>query len=432
MENSNDQETKEIPQTLISKYSYIDFKKICESYSNILTLILNENNNNKLFSKDDIFVLNDLIHEIINYSKYLLKNNFISESKNIIKIGIKIADSIYDVYNKLNLGENFLKFPLKLKLCLLESDFNLHFKYLKDYIYSQIILLDIIEIQKRMQLSDVYLGSSYFYLGLIYFYNSKYGESEKIMNISKQYFTPIELEINEENRIIINKILIRKNFNSDIKIWKKKNDLKIKKFTNALRVLLEIYLLKKEYLNAINLSENTYLFFLENYGFYHFYTNYFKNKFIIIYNKIKDYMPLGYNLVVNGENCETESRSINDNEDKIIKFHNYNNKNKDIIYGRSHFFKFKIEKTELYLPMIISLYNLHVKNEEDIYTSKNLIKKLYFNKNKLLKFFGVENASNSFFYLDRNIIKLLKGIEYKNNKISFINNKLKMCLMINK
>ena len=247
-------------------------------------------------------------------------------------------------------------------------------------------MLDIIEIQKRMQLSDVYLGSSYFYLGLIYFYNSKYGESEKIMNIS-----------------------------SDIKIWQKKNDLKIKKFTNALRVLLEIYLLKKEYLNAINLSENTYLFFLENYGFYHFYTNYFKNKFIIIYNKIKDYMPLGYNLVVNGENCETESRSINDNEDKIIKFHNYNNKNKDIIYGRSNFFKFKIEKTELYLPMIISLYNLHVKNDEDIY-----------------KFFGVENARNSFFYLDRNIIKLLKGIEYKNNKISFINNKLKMCLMINK
>lgn len=143
-------------------------------------------------------------------------------------------------------------------------------------------------------------------------------------------------------------------------------------------------------------------------------------------------MPIDYNLVVNGENNETESISKNDNEDKIIKFHNYNNKNKDIIYGRSNFFKFKIEKTELYLPMIISLYNLHVRNDEDIYTSKNLIKKLYFNKNKLLKFFGVENASNSFFYLDRNIIKLLKGIEYKNNKISFINNKLKMCLMINK
>lgn len=155
-------------------------------------------------------------------------------------------------------------------------------------------------------------------------------------------------------------------------------------------------------------------------------------KFIIIYNKIKEYMPIGYNLVVNGENCETESININDNEDKIIKFHNYNNKNKDILYGRSNFFKFKIEKTEIYLPMIISLYNLYVKNDEDIYTSKNLIKKIYFNKNKLLKFFGVENASNSFFYLDRNIIKLLKGIEYKNNKISFINNKLKMCLMINK
>jgi hypothetical protein len=264
----------EMPQTLINKYSYIDFKKLCESYLNILTLILNGNNNNIFFSKDDVFVLNDLIHEIINYSKYLLKNNFISESKNIIKIGAKITDGIFNVYNKLNLGENFIKFPLKLKLYILESDFNSYFKYLKDYTYSEIILLKIIEIQKRMQLSHFYLGSSYFYLGLIYFYNSKYKKSEKIMNVSKQCFTPSELEINEENRITINKHLIKKKFNIDIKIWLKKNALNIKKLTNTLRVLLEIYLLKKDYLNAINLSENTYLFFLENYGFYHFYTNY--------------------------------------------------------------------------------------------------------------------------------------------------------------
>jgi hypothetical protein len=81
--------------------------------------------------------------------------------------------------------------------------------------------------------------------------------------------------------------------------------------------------------------------------------------------------------------------------------------------------------------MIISLYNLDIKNTEKSYTSKNLIKNVYFNKNKLLNFFGVENASNSFFYLDKNIIKILKRIEYKNNKISFINNKLKKCLMIN-
>jgi hypothetical protein len=41
MENNNVQGINEIPQTLINKYSYIDFKKLCESYLNILTLILN-------------------------------------------------------------------------------------------------------------------------------------------------------------------------------------------------------------------------------------------------------------------------------------------------------------------------------------------------------------------------------------------------------
>jgi hypothetical protein len=142
-------------------------------------------------------------------------------------------------------------------------------------------------------------------------------------------------------------------------------------------------------------------------------------------------LTIDYKLVVNEENKEKESLFRIDNEEKTIKFQNYDNKNIDIIYGRSNFFKFKIEKTDLYLPMIISLYNLDIKYSENIYTSKNLIKNVYFNKNKLLNFFGVENASNSFFYLNKNIIKILKGIEYKNNKISFINNKLKMCLMIN-
>ena len=427
---NNEKEINDIPQSLISNYSYIDFKKLCEFYLNILTTILYGNNNNKLFSKDDIFVLNDLIHELINYSKYLLKNDFISESQIILKIGAEISDAIYNIYFVLNLGENFFKFPLKLKLLILESNFNLYFKCVKDYKSSEAIILSIIDIQKRMHFPNFYLGSSYFYLGLIYFYNLKYEESEKVMNISKKYFTPVELEINEENRITVKKNLIDKYFKNDMKIWQKKNELNIKKLTNALRVLLELYILKKDYSNAINLSENIYIFFLENYGFYNFYTNYFKNKYNIIFNKIQNYLPIGYKLVVNEENKESILRD--DNTEKIIKFNNYTFQDKDIIIGRSNYFKFKIENTDLYLPMIISLYNFDEKNSENSYSSKNLIKKVYFNKNKLLNFFGVENASNSFFYLDKNIKKILKGIVYKNNKISFINNKLKMCLMNNK
>jgi len=145
---------------------------------------------------------------------------------------------------------------------------------------------------------------------------------------------------------------------------------------------------------------------------------------------MQNYLPIGYKLVVNEENKESIFRD--DNTKKIIKFNNYTFQDKDIIIGRSNYFKFKIENTDLYLPMIISLYKFDEKNSENSYSSKNLIKKVYFNKNKLLNFFGVENASNSFFYLDKNIKKILKGIVYKNNKISFINNKLKMCLMINK
>ena len=69
----------------------------------------------------------------------------------------------------------------------------------------------------------------------------KFEESEKIIKLSQKYFIPIEFELNNES------ILIKKD-DFEIELKKEKTELipyelSLKKSSNVLRVLAEIYLL---------------------------------------------------------------------------------------------------------------------------------------------------------------------------------------------
>ena len=61
---------------------------------------------------------------------------------------------------------------------------------------------------------------------------------------------------------------------------------------------------------------------------------------------------------------------------------------------------------------MISFYFLNVNNENkdeidnNNYSPENLIKTLYFNKHKLLDFFGEEYTTNGYFYRKKNIHKI--------------------------
>ena len=203
MENIKKKEKNKIPKTSISNNSYEDFKKICLSYSHILSKLYLDSNLSvrNIFSKEDIFVINDIINEIITYSKELLNNDFINEAKEIIDIGNCIIDNYYCLCDK-DLPLAIFKNTLRLKLYILEADFNLNFKYIKDYINSEKILKNIIGYQKYLQLSNFYIGSSFFYLGIIYFFTKRFEDAEKILKISQKFLTPIEFELNSENLLI--------------------------------------------------------------------------------------------------------------------------------------------------------------------------------------------------------------------------------------
>ena len=121
------------------------------------------------FSKNDILVLNDLIKEINTYSNVLMKNNFINESKKLVSLGIKISDNLITNINKNENNKENMKFLLYLKLSLLENKFNIIFNFDQRYEESEIILLEIINIQNIIQVHKFHLGCSIFYSALIKF-----------------------------------------------------------------------------------------------------------------------------------------------------------------------------------------------------------------------------------------------------------------------
>ena len=428
MENNNKNDEIIITKSLMNRVPFENFKNLCISYSNILSKIYIKNNN--FFSKEDIIIINAIINEIINYSKELLKNNLINESKDIINLGISITDNFYNIHKKYFKGIKIFILPLKLKLYILEANFNLNFKYIKDYINSENILLKIIDIQKILQLSNFNIGSSYFYLGIIYFFTKKFELSEKVLKISQKLSTPLEFELNNEHFLI-------KKREFDIPEKNEKNQIipykiSLKKSSDILRVLAEIYLLKKEYIKAINCIENAYYLYFESYGSNYGYTIFLRNKIISIFELIKKYLPIDNKSFINYENNKMTNSS---NIGNFLPYKNdFDNK---VIKGKNKYFVYKIENTLLYQPLIISIYSLDNKNinhnngNNDNYISKSFIKTFYFNKNKLLDYFGEENANNSYFYLNKNYLKIINSFEFKRNKIYINNKKLKSCLMWN-
>ena len=421
---NNNKENNENQIFIKKNNSFQNFRKKCISYSSILSNIL-ENQENAIFSKDDILIIKDLIKEMISYSQELVNNGDIEESKNLIEIGKSITNNFYLIYNKFTKKPILLKFPLTLKLYILEADFNINFKFKKDYIYSEKIIMEIIDIQKKLNLSTFFIASSYFYLGIIYFLVKRFEDSEKIIKLSLTFLTPLEYEINNNNTLSKTtplKLGINKNFKKESISY----NIIIKKFCNSLSMLAEIYLLKNEYTEAFKCIKHAFTLNLQNYGNNHKYTIYFENKLNSISKNIKEYFPLDYKILINKENNKEIKNICTYNN--ILKYIN-NTENKRI-EGKTKFFAYIIENTHLYQPMIISLYNL---NENDIkennYSPKYFIHTLYFNKSKLLDFFGEENANNAYYYLDKNINKILKQIKYRKNSIYINNKKLKSCLM---
>ena len=418
----------EILKSPFTNNTYKDFYKICRAYYNELMHI--SKSNNPTLSKDDIIVIDDLIKEIYKYSNDLTKINLIQEAKNIIDIGLVISDFQLKIFGELKSiqkdNENLIEklyYPLSLKLILLEANFNILYKYEKNYLDGEKNLEEILEVQKYLKLPNYNIACSQFYYSILKYLNNDLEKAELYSNKS------LDLLENKGNDKTENK----NEPNKDNKIKRK--------MSNILEFLAELYQIKKDYNQVINCYEKAYYLNLGRYGGQNVNTEYFKTKLEILQEEIKknqNNFSINNSIVNNRSEAKTAQNFYVRNDSQFTGNNSINNNNYsafnqtmtgNILHkGKTDTFSFKIPTSSLYEPFLVSIYNLG-KDDNNRYLSELFVCNLCFDKNKLLKFLGENDINNYVFYTDENLNQILCNITLINGYVSFLDNNLKNCLI---
>ena len=393
-----------------SNNTFRDFNKICRAYYDELMHI--SKNEKPSLSEIDTLVINDLIHEIENYSNNLLKNNYVQPAKKIIDIGLVITDFFLKIFGGMSeLSNNYkvydskltdiLKYPLSLKLLLLKANFNILINYEKDYENGEKNLNEIIEIQLYLKSSSYNLASSKFHMAKIKYYFKNYDEAERYALEAKNLFE----NVNNSN--------------------KKEEDIE-KKITqnvsNILCLLAQIYLIKNEYKEASKCYENGYYLNLGRFGAENELTIFFKNKMDLMNEELKKFpsQQPKTQVIVNQNNHNNNTIDNSGNNNFIGNI---------MHKGKADTFSFKIPTSSLYEPFLLSVYSIG-QDDSNRFAPELFLGNICFDKQKLAKYLRLRgNNFNAKFYTDDNLNNILGNIMYYNGGLSFLDNNLKNCLI---
>jgi len=393
-----------------SNNTYRDFNKICRAYYDELMHI--SKSERPSLSEIDTLVINDLIHEIENYSNNLLKNNYVQPAKKIIDIGLVITDFFLKIFGGMSeLSNNYkvydskltdiLKYPLSLKLLLLKANFNILINYEKDYENGEKNLNEIIEIQLYLKSSSYNLASSKFHMAKIKYYFKNYDEAERYALEAKNLFE----NVNNSN--------------------KKEEDIE-KKITqnvsNILCLLAQIYLIKNEYKEASKCYENGYYLNLGRFGAENELTIFFKNKMDLMNEELKKFpsQQPKTQVIVNQNNHNNNTIDNSGNNNFIGNI---------MHKGKADTFSFKIPTSSLYEPFLLSVYSIG-QDDSNRFAPELFLGNICFDKQKLAKYLRLRgNNFNAKFYTDDNLNNILGNIIYYNGALSFLDNNLKNCLI---
>ena len=423
-EKENIQKDKnDIPKSSRSQNTYKDFNKICRAYYDELMHI--SKSDSPSLSKKDIIILNDVIHEIVDYSNELLAKHFIQEAKKILDIGLVISDFFLKIFGEMSeQGNNNsnnsklsdkLKYPLSLKLLLLKANFKILINYENDYSNGEKNLNEIIEIQLYLKSSSYHLASSKFHMAKIKYFFKNYDDAQKYALEAKNLFE----NYNNDN----------KNIDEDNEKNKEEEDIIEKKITqnvsNIISFLAQIFLIKNEYKNAATYYENGYYLNLGRYGAENPQTEYFKNKLDLINEELKKYPSLSQPKPQTMINSNSPSY-----KEKNNNYKNNNNYYGNIMHkGKADTFCFKIPTSSLYEPFLLSIYSLG-EDDNNRYAPELFLGNLCFDKQKLARFLKLKGTNyNPMFYTDENLNIILGNIFCLNGLLSFNDKNLKSCLI---
>ena len=446
-ENINEENGKKPPKSSRSNNTFKDFFKICRAYYDEL-MHLSKNKEPSL-SQKDIIILSDVIDEIVTYSNELISNNFITQAKDLLNIGLVISDFLLKIFQKMieeyqlklkkddkeNININHtlsekLRYPLSLKLRLLKSNFKIIITYDKDYPYAEKNLKEIIEIQIYLKSSNYNLASSKFWLAKIEYFLEKYDEAEKLALEAKYLFENTKQK-NKENKDENNN-----NINNKSKETNEELENSItQNVSNIFRFLSQIYLIKNDYKSAATYYEHGYYLNLGRNGAENPDTIYFKTKLDALNNELSNYPSFpNVKMKTNNTNIDiniNSQKNINNmNNNNFNNNNDFNNFEKIMHKGQAETFSFKIPSTSFLEPLLITLYEIENNPNIDRYASELLFGNVLLDKQKLSKYLKLKgNNINSLFYTDENLNIILGNLEISNGNLIFLDKNLKNCLI---
>jgi tetratricopeptide (TPR) repeat protein len=298
-----------------------------------------------------------------------------------------------------------LKYPLSLKLLLLKCNFNILINYENNYDDGEKNLNEIIEIQLYLKSSNYHLASSKFHMAKIKYYFKNYDEAERYALEAKNLFE----NANDNNK---------KNNKNEEDIEKKVTQ----NVSNILSLLAQIYLIKNQYKEAAKCYENGYYLNLGRFGAENDLTLFFKNKMDLMNEELKKFTSQQpkTQVIVNQNN---HNINTNDNSGNNNFIGNIMHK------GKAETFSFKIPTSSLYEPFLLSIYSIG-QDDSNRFAPELFLGNLCFDKQKLAKYLRLRgNNFNAKFYTDDNLNKILGNIMYYNGNLSFLDNKLRNCLI---
>lgn len=157
-----------LPKSPTYSNTYKDFLKILKAYYKELKRY---DINSCFLSKDDIFVINDLLTESFSYINNLIQIKYFAEVKPMIKYCEKIIDCLIKKFNYSNNGKETKKitYLFALKLQILEIKFDMVFNIEGLYEESEKIILEILSLQNILNMPTFNVACSYFYYALVKF-----------------------------------------------------------------------------------------------------------------------------------------------------------------------------------------------------------------------------------------------------------------------
>ena len=211
-------------------------------------------------------------------------------------------------------------------------------------------------------------------------------------------------------------------------INKEDSDKNIRMISYLFELLAIINTYEGHFDEAIESYQKAYYLNLGKYGSDNIYTMYYQKKCEIKKEKVHQLSNSFSSSHEDTKKTTVPKQKEENNEDKYFLYQM--TFCKGIVHkGKTETYAFKIPTTELYEPFMISIYALDKNEQKDMYNSRLFVSNIFFDKEKMSRYYIRAKTENINFYTDETLNKILKTISLEKENILLSDMNLVKCIL---